>query len=171
MGAAVSYCFVYDIGAPSVPDLPSVRLRALGVELPAPPRPAGTYTPVVVEKELAWVAGQIALDQGAVVRPGQVDRDVPVEAAQEVARRASLQAVSALVSALGSVDRIRRIVRVTVYVASSPGFVRQHDVANGATQVLVDLFGEGGRPSRVAIGVAALPLNAPVEVELVAAVG
>ena len=105
------------------------------------------------------------------MRPGLVDRDVAVEAAQEVARRASLQAVSALSAVLGSIDRIRRVVRVTVYVATSPGFVRQHEVANGATQVLVDLFGEDGRPSRVAIGVAALPLNAPVEVELLAAVG
>ena len=150
---------------------PSERLPALGLELPPPPRPAGTYTPVVVENGLAWVAGQIALEGGAVVRPGLVDRDVAVEAAQEVARRASLQAVSALATVLGSIDRIRRVVRVTVYVATSPGFVRQHEVANGATQVLVDLFGEDGRPSRVAIGVAALPLNAPVEVELLAAVG
>ena len=154
-----------------MPSLPSERLRSSGVELPPPPRPAGTYTPVVVENGLAWVAGQIALEGGAVVRPGLVDREVPVEAAQEIARRASLQAVSALVAALGSIDRIRRVVQTTVYVASSPGFVRQHEVANGATQVLVDLFGEEGRPSRVAIGVAALPLNAPVEVELLAAVG
>ena len=150
--------------------LPSERLRAQGLELPPPPQPAGTYTPVVVVNGLAWVAGQIALRAGAVVRPGLVDGDVAVEDAQEVARQASLQAVSALVATLGSIDRIRRAVRVTVYVASSPGFVRQHEVANGATQVLVDLFGEEGRPSRVAIGVTALPLNAPVEVELVAAV-
>ena len=151
--------------------LPSERLRVQRLELPPPPRPAGTYTPVVLENGLAWVAGQIALEEGAVVRPGLVDSDVAVEAAQGVARQASLQAVSALVHALGSIDRIRRVVRVSVYVASSPGFVRQHEVANGATQVLTDLFGEAGRPSRVAIGVAALPLNAPVEVELVAAVG
>lgn len=154
-----------------MPSRPSERLATLGLELPPPPRPAGTYTSVVVENGLAWVAGQIALEGGSVVRPGLVDREVAVEAAQQVARRASLQAVSALVAALGSIDRIRRVVRVTVYVATSPGFVRQHEVANGASQVLVDLFGEEGRPSRVAIGVAALPLNAPVEVELLAAVG
>lgn len=151
--------------------LPSERLRAMGLDLPPAPRPAGTYTPVVVENGLAWVAGQIALDGTTVVRPGLVDRDVPVEEAQDVARGASLQAVSALATILGSIDRVRRIVQVTVYVASSPGFVRQHEVANGATQVLIDLFGEVGRPARVAIGVAALPLNAPVEVELLAAVG
>lgn len=126
---------------------------------------------MVVENGLAWVAGQIALEGGAVVRPGVVDRDLTIEEAQGVARRAALQAVSALVATLGSIDRIRRIVRVTVYVASAPGFGRQHEVANGATQVLVDLFGEAGRPARVAIGVVGLPLNGPVEVELVAAVG
>ena len=105
------------------------------------------------------------------MRPGLDDRDVTVEEAQDVAGRACLQAVSALAAILGSIDRVRRVVQVTVYVASSPGFVRQHEVANGATQVLIDLFGEVGRPARVAIGVAVLPLNAPVEVELLAAVG
>ena len=163
--------FSSEADCPVVSTLPSEALKKIGLELPPPPRPAGTYTPVVVENGLAWVAGQIALESGSVVRPGLVDREVTVESAQDVARRASLQAVSALASALGSIDRVRRIVRVTVYVASSPGFSRQLVVANGATQGLVDLFGENGRPSRVAIGVAGLPLGAPVEVELVAAVG
>jgi enamine deaminase RidA (YjgF/YER057c/UK114 family) len=125
---------------------------------------------VVLEKGMAWVSGQIATEGGVPVHPGLVDRDVPLDAAQDLARRASLQGVSALAAALGSVDRVRRFLRVTVYVASSPGFVRQHEVANGATEVLVQLFGDDGRPSRVAVGVASLPLNAPVEVDLVAAV-
>lgn len=103
-----------------------------------------------------------------MVHPGLVDRDVSIEVAQDLARRASLQAVSALVAELGSVDRVRRIERVTVYVATSPGFVRQHEVANGATEVLIQIWGEDGRPARAAVGVAALPLNAPVEVEVVA---
>ena len=115
---------------------------------------------------LAWVAGQIVTDQGAVVHPGTVDREVSLDAAQDLARRASLQALSALAESLGSLDRIRRILRVGVFVAVSPGFHREHEVANGATQVLVDLFGDDGRPARAAVGVASLPLGAAVEVEL-----
>jgi len=122
---------------------------------------------VVISDRRAWVSGQIVTDAGQVVSPGQVDRDVSVDVAKGLARRASLQAVSALESALGSIDRIRRIERAVVYVASSPGFYRQHEVANGATDVLVEIWGEDGRPARAAVGVAALPLNAPVEVELV----
>jgi enamine deaminase RidA (YjgF/YER057c/UK114 family) len=123
----------------------------------------------VVAERQAWVAGQIVTDPSGVVRPGLVDRDVPADVARDLARRASLQGISALASALGSVDRVRRFLRVTVYVASSPDFHRQHEVANGATEVLVQLWGDDGRPSRVAVGVAGLPLNAPVEVELLAA--
>lgn len=148
---------------------PSERLRELGIELPPPPRPAGTYAPVALADRHAWVAGQIVTEEGAVVHPGAVDRDVSLALARDLARRASLQGLSALATALGSIDRVRRFVRVTVYVASSPGFYRQHEVANGATEVLVQIWGEDGRPARVAVGVASLPLNAPVEVELMAA--
>ncbi len=147
---------------------PSERLRELGLELPPPPRPAGTYSPVVLDGDRAWVSGQIVTQAGSVVHPGLVDRDVSLEDARELARRAALQALSALAAALGSIDSIRRFLRVTVYVASSPGFVRQHEVANGATDLLVQLFGEAGRPARAALGVAGLPLNAPVEVEFLA---
>ena len=146
------------------------RLAELGIALPSPPSPRGTYVPVVLEGTLAWVAGQITLDEKGVVQPGHVDRDVGVHDAQLLARRATLQSLSALTATLGSLDRVRRIVRVVVYVASSPGFVRQHEVANGATDLLVEIFGDAGRPARAAVGVASLPLNAPVEVELAAAV-
>jgi enamine deaminase RidA (YjgF/YER057c/UK114 family) len=146
----------------------SERLRELNIELPPPPSPAGAYSPVVVSDRRAWVSGQIASEGGEILKPGKVDQDVSLEVAKDLARRASLQAVSALSVALGTVDRVRRIERVIVYVASSPGFYRQHEVANGATEVLKDLWGEKeGRPARAAIGVAALPLNAPVEVEMV----
>ena len=144
---------------------PSERLRELGLTLPPPPRPAGSYRPVARHGNLAWVSGQIVFENGAVVQPGLVDRDVPPEVARDLARRATLQALSALAAELGSIDRIARFLRVAVFVASSPGFARQHEVANGATDLLVQLFGEGGRPARVAIGVPSLPLNAAVEVE------
>jgi enamine deaminase RidA (YjgF/YER057c/UK114 family) len=149
---------------------PTDRLRALGVDLPPPPKPAGAYSPVVVHEGLAWVSGQIATDGGKVLHPGLVDRDVSVDVARDLARRATLQALSALAATLGSIDRVRRFLRVAVYVAASPGFDRPHEVANGATELLIELFGEKGRPARIAVGVATLPLNAAVEVEFLLAV-
>lgn len=152
----------------TVASRPSERLRSLGIVLPEAPVPAGSYAPVVQVGKEAWVSGQIVREHGAVLHPGLVGRDVTPEMARDLARRATLQALSALHAALGSIDRIDRFVRVTVYVASAPGFDRQHEVANGATDLLVELFGEAGRPARSAIGVAGLPLSAPVEVDFVA---
>jgi enamine deaminase RidA (YjgF/YER057c/UK114 family) len=114
---------------------------------------------------MGWVSGQIVIEDGTVSRPGLVDRDVPGVAAKELARKATLQALSAIQAELGSLDRVRRFVRVAVYVATSPGFDRPHEVANGATELLVELFGDDGRPARAAVGVHSLPLNAAVEVE------
>jgi enamine deaminase RidA (YjgF/YER057c/UK114 family) len=148
---------------------PTQRLQELGVKLPPPPKPAGTYSSVVVDGLQAYVAGQIVLQDGAILHPGLLDRDVSPETAKGLARRAALQALSALEATLGTLDRVRRIVRVAVYVASVPTFTRHHEVANGATEILTQIFGEAGRPARVAMGVAALPLNAPVEVEMVVA--
>jgi enamine deaminase RidA (YjgF/YER057c/UK114 family) len=153
----------------AVSESPSDRLRALGLTLPPPPGPAGSYAPVVVSNGLAFVSGQIVTENGAVVRPGLVDRDVPKDVAQQLARRAALQGLSALGAQLGSLDRIQRFLRVAVYVASSPGFDRQHEVANGATELLIEVLGERGRPARIAVGMASLPLNAAVEVEFLAA--
>lgn len=147
-------------------DRPSERLAALRLTLPRPPRPAGAYAPVVRSGNLAWVSGQIVVEGGVPVHAGSVDRDVPLETAREIARDATLQGLSALASELGSIDSIRRVVRVGVFVAVSPGFHREHEVANGATELLVDLFGDVGRPARTTVGVAGLPLGGPVEVEL-----
>jgi enamine deaminase RidA (YjgF/YER057c/UK114 family) len=151
-----------------MPASPTERLRALGFELPPPPKPAGAYSPVVSFNGIVWVSGQIVTDGGKVVRPGWVDRDVPVDVAKDLARKATLQALSAIAASLGSIDRITRFLRVAVFVATSPGFDRPHEVANGATELLIELYGESGRPARVAIGVASLPLNAAVEVEFLA---
>ena len=145
--------------------VPSQRLKALGVELPPPPKPAGAYSPVVAWNRLAWVSGQIAMEDGKVLHPGLVDRDVPADVAKDLARKATLQALSALNASLGSIDKVLRFLRVAVYVATSPGFERPHEVANGATELLIEVFGEEGRPARIAVGVASLPLNAAVEVE------
>lgn len=144
----------------------SHRLHELGVVLPPAPAPVGSYRPVVRVGRLAWVAGQIALEDGKVAFPGAVDRVVSVTAAQESARRATLQALSALAQELGTVDTIRRVVRLGVFVHSSPGFDRQHEVANGASDLLGEVFGEAGRSARTSVGVASLPKNGSVEVEL-----
>jgi enamine deaminase RidA (YjgF/YER057c/UK114 family) len=148
---------------------PAAALASLHLTLPPAPRPAGAYSPVVVDGGLAWVSGQIASREGAIVHPGLVDSEVSVEPAQEAARLAVLQGLSALAAELGGLDHIRRVLRVGVFVASSPGFTRQHVVADSATTLLIQLFGENGRPARAAVGVARLPLNAPVEVELLVA--
>ncbi len=148
---------------------PSERLRALGLRLPPPPEPKGSYAPIVVDGRLAYVSGQIPLEGGAVLSPGLVDASVPVARAKELARRATLQGLSATSAALGSLDRIERPVRVAVFVASSEGFTRQHEVGNGATELLNELFGDEAKPARVSLGASRLPLDAPVEVELLLA--
>ncbi len=145
---------------------PSERLRELGIELPPPPSPKGAYAPVARSGALAWVSGQIVFENGAVVRPGTVDHDVPAPVASELVRRATLQALSALSAELGGLESIRRAVRLGVFVAVSEGFHREHEVANGGSELLLAVFGEAGRASRTTVGVAGLPLRAPVEVEL-----
>jgi enamine deaminase RidA (YjgF/YER057c/UK114 family) len=148
---------------------PTEQLARRSIVLPPAPKPAGSYAPVVVEGGLATVSGQIVTRDGQAVHPGAVGREVDPATARELARTATLQALSALSATLGSIDRVRRVVRLGVYVASDPGFSRQHEVANGASELLIELFGEAGRPARVALGVVALPLNAPVQVELTVA--
>jgi enamine deaminase RidA (YjgF/YER057c/UK114 family) len=125
---------------------------------------------VVVDGNRAWVSGQIVARDGSVLFPGKVDAEVSPAQAREVARLATLQALSALAHTLGSLDRIRRVLRVGVYVASIPTFTQQHEVGNGATELLIEVFEEAGRAARASVGVQSLPLNAPVEVELLVAV-
>lgn len=146
------------------------RLTELGIELPPAPAPVASYVPVRVAGDLAFVAGQIPLDGGALWYPGKVGAEVSLEQGVEAARRCALQALSALRDALGSLDRVRGIVKVDVFVASAPGFVDQPKVANGASDTLVEIFGEAGRHARAAVGVTELPLGASVEVAIVAAI-
>ncbi len=147
------------------------RLRELGIQLPPAPAPLASYVPVRVAGSLAFVAGQIASQDGAVLHPGKLGAAVTIEQGNEAARRAALQALAALRDALGSLDRVEGIVQVTVYVASAEGFTDHPKVANGASDVLVEVFGDEGKHARAAVGVAELPLGAPVEVAVVAALG
>jgi enamine deaminase RidA (YjgF/YER057c/UK114 family) len=146
------------------------RLQELGIELPLAATPVASYVPVRVAGSLAFVAGQIPLDDGKVALAGAVDADVTLEQAQEAARRCALQALASLREALGSLDLVVGIAKLTVYVASSAGFTQQPAVANGASDVLVEIFGEEGRHARAAVGVAELPLGASVEVAVTAVI-
>ena len=146
------------------------RLRELGIQLPPSPAPVASYVPVVVSGGLAYVSGQVPMSEGKLLWKGKLGAELDLAAGAEAARRCALQALSALRAELGSLDRVRRIVKVSVYVASDRGFTDQPRVANGASDLLVQVFGDPGRHARAAVGVAELPLGGPVEVEVVAEV-
>lgn len=145
------------------------RLAELGIALPEPPVAVAAYVPTVVHGGQVWVSGQIPVRDGGLPRVGLVGRDISVEDAAEEARYCALNALAQLRAAAGSLDRIERILKLTVFVASSDGFHAQPLVANGASELFQQVFGEPGRHARSAVGVAELPLGAPVEVEVVAA--
>lgn len=144
------------------------RLAELGLELPAAPQPVASYVPVVLAGPMAFVSGQIGMVDGQTLHPGRLGGEVTVEQGQEAARRCALQALAALKAEIGSLDRVRRIVMVNVFVASGLGFTEQPKVANGASDLLVEIFGDAGRHARTSVGPAQLPLGAPVEVALIA---
>lgn len=147
------------------------RLADAGVTLPPAPKPVAAYVPWVRAGELVFVSGQIPVVDGAVAVVGPVPSAVGVEAATAAARQCAVNALAVLADALdGDLDRVRRIVRVGVFVASDPGFGDQPRVANGASELLLEIFGDAGRHARAAVGSVALPLGATVEVELLAAV-
>jgi enamine deaminase RidA (YjgF/YER057c/UK114 family) len=160
-------------------ELPSHRLAALGLTLPPVSAPLAAYVPAVSHGGLVWTSGQLPMAEGALLRSGLVaaepdpaDRSVlGADEAAELARVCALNAVAAIASAAGEagIDGILRIVKVVGFVASAPGFTAQPKVVDGASRLLAEIFGEAGRSARSAVGVAALPLGAPVEVEVVAA--
>lgn len=137
--------------------------------MPVVAAPAGLYQPAIRIGELIYTSGQLPLVDGKLQEPGGRGsvNDLRQEEVAQAARTAALNAVAAVRSAAGSLDAVSRIVKLTVYVSSSPGFTNQHIVANGASALIGEIFGEAGRHVRSAVGVAALPLDASVEVELV----
>lgn len=147
------------------------RLHEAGIRLPAAPRPVAAYVPAVRSGDLVFVSGQVPLAGGVLVARGPVPSAMSPQDAAAAARQCALNALAVLSEALdGDLDRVRRIVRVGVFVASDSGFEGQPQVANGASELLVEVFGEAGRHARAAVGAIALPLGATVEVELVAEV-
>jgi enamine deaminase RidA (YjgF/YER057c/UK114 family) len=149
----------------------AARLKQLGITLPAAPKPVAAYIPAVRSGNLIFVSGQIPFKDGAVAWTGRVPSMMPVDDARQAARQCALNALAILADQLGGdLDRVRRIVRVGVFVQSDPLFTDQPKVANGASELLVEVFGEKGRHARAAVGSVALPLGATVEVELIAEV-
>jgi len=146
----------------------SERLASLGLVLPEPPPPLATFEPYVVVGDMVYTSGQIATRDGKLVAAGVLGVDVDVAGGQQAARACALNVLAQLNAAAGSLDRIARVVKVTVFVASAPDFTQQPEVANGASRLLIDVLGDAGRHARSAIGVASLPLATPVEVEAVA---
>lgn len=147
------------------------RLAELGIILPPAPQPVASYIPVKVVGDLAWVAGQIPMQDGAVTVAGKVGGEVTIDDANAGARRCALQALAALQAALGTLDRVKGIAKLDVFVASATGFTDHPKVANGASDLLVEVFGDEGRHARAAVGVPELPLGAAVEVALLVQVG
>lgn len=152
---------------------PSERLAALGLTLPTPATPVGAYVPALRHGDLLFLSGQIPLADGKVAWTGKVGGPGgrTLEDAQAAARLCTLNALAAAAAAAGGLDRLARVVKLVVYVASAAGFTDQHKVANAASDLLGDVFGEPGRHARAAVGVAELPLGASVEVDVTFGLG
>jgi len=142
-------------------------LKSLGISLPSPPKPAGAYIPVVVSNSLAFVSGQIPIQDDKVVYSGKVPTEQPLEEAQKAAKLCAINALAELKAELGNLDKIKKIVKLSGFVNSAPEFSEHSNVINGASDFLVELFGKKGKHSRIAIGVNSLPLDSTVELDLI----
>ena len=149
----------------------SERLAELGLTLPPVVPPVAAYVPAVRTGSYAYTSGQLPLADGKLQGTGKVGDSVAPEEAAGFARTAALNALAAAASVAGGLDAITRIVKVTCFVASAPGFTGQAQVANGASELLIEVLGDAGRHARSAVGMAVLPLDSPVEVELIAEIG
>jgi enamine deaminase RidA (YjgF/YER057c/UK114 family) len=143
------------------------RLKELGVELPTAPKPVANYLPAVRTGRLLFLSGVLPMRNGRLSYTGKLGRDLTIEQGVEAARLALLNALAIIKSELGNLDRIGQVVRMTGHVSSAEGFAQQPAVVNGASDLLVAVFGDQGRHARVAVGAAELPLNAPVELDLI----
>ena len=143
------------------------RLAELGLVVPATSKPVAAYIPAVTSGNLVFTSGQLPMVDGALPATGKVGAEVDAETAKALARNCVLNGLAAARSAIGSLDRITRVVKVVGFVASDPAFTGQPGVINGASELLGEIFGEAGAHARSAVGVAVLPLDAPVEIEFV----
>jgi len=153
-----------------VTDAPEERLAALGLTLPPVAAPVAAYVPAVRSGPYVYTAGQLPLADGKLPRTGKVGAQVSVDEAAGLARTCALNALAAVASVTGGLAAVTRIVKIVGFVASEPSFTGQPAVVNGASELMLEVFGDAGRHARSAVGVAVLPLDAPVEVELIAEV-
>ncbi len=143
------------------------KLKELGVTLPDPPKPVANYVPVVRVGALLFLSGVLPSRDGQLIMTGKLGGNLTIEQGIEASRVAVLNGLSIIRSAAGSLDRVKQIVKMVGHIASAPGFTDQPQVLNGASDLLVSLFGDAGRHARVAVGAAELPRQAPVEIELI----
>ncbi|MFM9994426.1 MAG: RidA family protein [Phycisphaerales bacterium] len=146
---------------------PEARLAELGLTLPEAPKPVAAYIPARRTGNLLFVSGQIPMRDGQLIAQGRVPGEVSLEQAAECARRCVLNGLAVVKATVGSLSKVRQVVRVGVFVCCEPGFHAQPRVANGASELLVQVFGDRGQHARAAVGSIDLPLGAPVEVEFV----
>jgi enamine deaminase RidA (YjgF/YER057c/UK114 family) len=143
------------------------KISELGLTLPSVAPPAGSYLPSITSGNLVFTAGQIPLVEGKLAATGKVGSEISLDKAQELARICLLNGLAAIKSELGDLQRVKRIVKIVGFVSSDPSFTQQPQVINAASDLLAEIFGEAGRHARSAVGVAVLPLDAPVEIELI----
>ena len=143
------------------------RLAELGLALPDVAKPVAAYVPAVISGNLVFTSGQLPFVDGVLPATGKVGADVSAEVAKELARNCALNGLAAVASVIGSLDRVTRVVKVVGFVSSDPSFTGQSGVVNGASEFLGEVFGEAGSHARSAVGMATLPLDSPVEVELI----
>jgi len=143
------------------------KLKSLNITLPNPPKPAGAYIPVVTSDHTVYVSGQIPIEDGKVAFKGKVPSAQSLEQAQSAAKLCAINALAQLKSELGSLDKISRILKVSGFVNSEPDFTEQPKVINAASDLLFEIFGDKGQHSRIAVGVASLPLGATVEIDMI----
>jgi enamine deaminase RidA (YjgF/YER057c/UK114 family) len=149
---------------------PQDRLAALGLTLPPVVAPLAAYVPAVRSGSMVYTAGQLPMVEGQLLSTGKVGAEVGAVEAAALARTCALNALAAAASAAGGLSSIKRVVKLTGFVASAPDFTGQAQVVNGASELLIEILGEAGRHARSAVGMAVLPLDTPVEVELIAEV-
>lgn len=143
------------------------RIAELGLQLPEPPKPAGTYSPVVQIDEMCYVSGHVPVQPDGSLITGKVGADVGEEEGYQAARTAGIAMLSNLRSHLGNLDRVVRVVKVTGMVNATPEFERHPQIINGFSDLMVEVFGESGRAARSAVGMSSLPANVPVEVDAI----
>jgi enamine deaminase RidA (YjgF/YER057c/UK114 family) len=146
------------------------RLAAQGIQLPSPAAPAANYVPFVVEGGLLSISGQLPMEKGGVAVKGKLGAGVSLEEGQRAAKLCAINILAQAQAALGDLGRVRRCIKLCAFVASTPDFVEQHKVVNGASDLIAGILGEAGKHARVAVGVPSLPLDAAVEIDALFAI-